>query len=798
MAPERRNDSELMGFDNVGRPRQDKSKSHGSASPDQEKQASNTPEASAALLEASLTQLVGGSSHGFVESLCDEYIASGDYTNISRALLGTENIEEQVHRLEDVPPEETLTEEQHSVVSAAVDKRQKQIRQWMRWHAGSGRNRSANKMSTGIVDNLLKPKTHVNKPWEIYAKIYYKDRVKDKTNVAGGGIVAVRQSIQQAFENESEDIKNEVENIRVQQVEAARKNKKKGKQSTPDATSDTESIAEQDPAIRRLNIQECGPALERILQHMGRKTGWKFTVIMGGPDPLDLEGNNIITSLHTGRNELGNDFSDAYSKFDTEVVQAYGEFLDDVFRAEGRGQKNARGSEDSNARHDSDSKESEDEDADESEDEGEDGGGGEEVSGGGKALEMHQPNDTLYTPKLPTPALVDVATLIPGPTASVSDASTAPTSVASFAFNAATPSSNIATPPSFSTMAHFSSIATLPSFCAAVPSSSNVASPTSNTAAPSPNVATSLSLNNTTAPLSNVATPPSFSATAPLSDVATLPSFGVPWNEGVDIAAFLAQIGPGDGPGGFRPGAGQALANAGRGFDNAGQGFVNASPGFENANQTFVNACEGFVNPSPNFDSIWSTPMTSFSDLLGLSSPGDPDNQARYASTGSSYLFNGLQLPQDDFFSSLPSSPSPHCNSILPELPATSSSPRTPGAFPSNVPATSPASNLMPAQNSPVNVVQQPPMGLPAEPGPSNLSQSNDVAIAGTEYEVRTKRKACPSRRAARDNAIGYLGKENYPPLVEPKQTVSKTKRKRSAPSDEGTKKKKRKVAGAA
>ena len=43
------------------------------------------------------------------------------------------------------------------------------------------------------------------------------------------------------------------------------------------------------------NIQQCGGALQQILHHLGKQTGWKFTMLMGGPDPLDPDIGNIIT-----------------------------------------------------------------------------------------------------------------------------------------------------------------------------------------------------------------------------------------------------------------------------------------------------------------------------------------------------------------------------------------------------------------------------------------------------------------------------------------------------------------------
>ncbi|KAF8443711.1 hypothetical protein L210DRAFT_3502492 [Boletus edulis BED1] len=61
------------------------------------------------------------------------------------------------------------------------------------------------------------------------------------------------------------------------------------------------------------------------------ETGLKFTVLMGGIDPFDPEGGKFIASIHTGKTSNGRGFTDAYSKFESKVIKAYGKFLDEVF-----------------------------------------------------------------------------------------------------------------------------------------------------------------------------------------------------------------------------------------------------------------------------------------------------------------------------------------------------------------------------------------------------------------------------------------------------------------------------------
>ncbi|KAI6104649.1 hypothetical protein EDD16DRAFT_1714579 [Pisolithus croceorrhizus] len=115
--------------------------------------------------------------------------------------------------------------------------------------------------------------------------------------------------------------------MKEEQVVAASTSRDGGKEGVIDDEDD--SII--DLKNCQLNIEQCGPALQHILEYMATKTGWAFSVIMGGPDPLDAQGECIVTSLHVGENKLGYNFAQAYSRFDGEVVQVYTEFLDDTF-----------------------------------------------------------------------------------------------------------------------------------------------------------------------------------------------------------------------------------------------------------------------------------------------------------------------------------------------------------------------------------------------------------------------------------------------------------------------------------
>ncbi|KIO12149.1 hypothetical protein M404DRAFT_7021 [Pisolithus tinctorius Marx 270] len=212
----------------------------------------------------------------------------------------------------------SLTLEQDKILRDAVTKHQQQLRQWLRWHMGAGKNRAANRKTLTIIDGLMKAKTRVKKPLEIYSKIYYTLRVKPNIST-DSNISSLCDQIDKKFRVEPQEIQDEVMRIH---------NKQHTSRKTPPTESDDEISADVDAETCRSNIQQCAPALTQILTHLSQKTSWSFSVLMGGPDPVDAEEQCVVASLHIGKNRCGLNFAESYRHFDSTVVQAYAEFLD--------------------------------------------------------------------------------------------------------------------------------------------------------------------------------------------------------------------------------------------------------------------------------------------------------------------------------------------------------------------------------------------------------------------------------------------------------------------------------------
>ncbi|KAG9316904.1 hypothetical protein JVU11DRAFT_2982 [Chiua virens] len=218
--------------------------------------------------------------------------------------------------------------EQGDILAKAIEQCQAQLRRWLQWRSGRYTNRAANNKTMKIINHLVKLKTRTKRPWEIYSKIYYSTCIQPKIT-SGMAIADVTRKIRKSYENETLEIKEEIWKIMTKNKKVKKKRGKASAKDTKQGDSDSESDADNDddPLSRRNYIEQCGPALQRILEHLSSQTGgWHFSVLMGGPDPLDTTGN-LIMSLHIGKTNDGHDFSDVYTDFDTMVVAMYGEYL---------------------------------------------------------------------------------------------------------------------------------------------------------------------------------------------------------------------------------------------------------------------------------------------------------------------------------------------------------------------------------------------------------------------------------------------------------------------------------------
>ena len=95
-----------------------------------------------------------------------------------------------------------------------------QLQQWLQWHAGAGKNRSANKKIMDVVDDLIKLNTCIKQLLEIYSKMYYTSWVKPEIPLDSmdTNISMLCQQTERKFKMEPKEIQDEVMRIHKKQI----------------------------------------------------------------------------------------------------------------------------------------------------------------------------------------------------------------------------------------------------------------------------------------------------------------------------------------------------------------------------------------------------------------------------------------------------------------------------------------------------------------------------------------------------------------------------------------------------
>lgn len=186
-----------------------------------------------------------------------KHIGSKHYTKHWPTLFRkwSEKWPKRLTALPGIPDDAELADQQKETLTVAISKRHKQLRAWMHWHAGARQNRSVNSKTTSVVNALLKPKTRIKKPWEIYSKHYFSLRIQP-TIPAGTPIAEVNKKIRQLFEDESAEIKEEIHALYEQQKQGLQRQRSHDKEGESDKSDDVKEDVKLDPSvIRRYGLQ---------------------------------------------------------------------------------------------------------------------------------------------------------------------------------------------------------------------------------------------------------------------------------------------------------------------------------------------------------------------------------------------------------------------------------------------------------------------------------------------------------------------------------------------------------------
>ncbi|KAG1834246.1 hypothetical protein EV424DRAFT_1341524 [Suillus variegatus] len=186
--------------------------------------------------------------------------------------------------------------------------------------AAAAGNSAVQRLLSNIVTGPTTGRKRPLKESEVYAKKYYASRVqasvKDELNAIKEqadapnhrkNIQVVRRHIDRCWKNESVEVKQEISQLTREMREAERK-----------VVNERESSEVAN--VNDLIIPRLTEILSTFFGELHEATGWTFSVLLGGPDPLN-----------GGSTKLGNRFNHAFAKFNDNVMVPYYEFVSHVF-----------------------------------------------------------------------------------------------------------------------------------------------------------------------------------------------------------------------------------------------------------------------------------------------------------------------------------------------------------------------------------------------------------------------------------------------------------------------------------
>ncbi|KAG1719438.1 uncharacterized protein EDB91DRAFT_1257662 [Suillus paluster] len=204
--------------------------------------------------------------------------------------------------------------------------------------SGSKVGRQAKANANDIFDAVVRKITECEKPTRMlqehkaYSKLYYADHVQksiqETLKVAqatqsltnGQRVALVKKETAALYAGESEDIKAKVkEYIHAQKEE-------RGKEK-----AEPWSDEDQQQHVLLKNLTKLATVANQFLKGLADATGLSFSLLIGGPS-VELGGMIDVWSFHVGMTKLGNNFSQAYPKFESEIVGPFQDYLYRVYR----------------------------------------------------------------------------------------------------------------------------------------------------------------------------------------------------------------------------------------------------------------------------------------------------------------------------------------------------------------------------------------------------------------------------------------------------------------------------------
>ncbi|KZP24406.1 hypothetical protein FIBSPDRAFT_888862 [Athelia psychrophila] len=229
----------------------------------------------------------------------------------------------------------TLTREQR-ITGQWTSKQQGQLKTFMRWHSGATRAPRNKKGAEPIslwfaASEAGKPHRRLQET-EAYIHLHYNDRIvdtvrtrMDESEDKGPMINVIRQAAKELYAQEDDETRTAV-NAHIAAHAAAVLAKEKLEMVDP-------TPAEYQDAINTLPSY-----FDAVLGEAARRTGWSFTVVMGGPMPVN-QGEIQTASISTGQTAVGAVFKDLCPDFEGVVIRPFSDFVRQVYPSDVRARR---------------------------------------------------------------------------------------------------------------------------------------------------------------------------------------------------------------------------------------------------------------------------------------------------------------------------------------------------------------------------------------------------------------------------------------------------------------------------
>ncbi|KAG6379047.1 hypothetical protein JVT61DRAFT_11481 [Boletus reticuloceps] len=231
----------------------------------------------------------------------------------------------------DIPMDQPLTKAQEDELGVAIQKRQTG---WFRWRMNASRAKcAANRQQPNLMSALASGKSRARNKVEIYSEKFFTQKVKPlldaevaagNVNSRGGKLVAGQRICHDLLENEDEEVIAEINRIYEAEIEAERC--KRSEEQEKGEETDRDAIAAA--------LDDLPAALTNLFEVLSKKTRWKFSCVMAGPDPW-RDWDITTMSFHLGQTPMGCDFATFRTDVEQTLMSAYAEFAELAFRKYG-------------------------------------------------------------------------------------------------------------------------------------------------------------------------------------------------------------------------------------------------------------------------------------------------------------------------------------------------------------------------------------------------------------------------------------------------------------------------------